>query len=74
MEWEEHKRKRSCSTWQRPPPRNDTHAVSQHIHCWPHGVFTYGADGSPHKRPCAPALGLASIRWYVIRPPGLMGG
>ena len=65
MSWEEHNVKRSCSTWQRPPPRNDTNAVSQPIHCWHHGVFTNGTEVSPHKRPYAPAMGVASIRLYV---------
>src|SRR6266851_832510 len=50
-----------------------TKAVWQHIHCWQHGVFTNGADGSPQKRQCSPAMGLASIRLYVIASLCLMG-
>src|SRR2546427_7122518 len=38
-----------------PPPRNDIKAVSQHIHCWQHGVLTSTAwhrHKSGNARPC----------------------
>src|SRR6266568_1641840 len=72
MSCEEHNVKRSCSYWQRPPPQKDIKAVSQHIHCSQHGVFTNGTEASPQKRPCSPAMGLASIRSYVITSPCLV--
>jgi hypothetical protein len=47
-------------------------AVSQYIHCWQHGVFTNSTEASPQKRQGSPAMGVASIRWYVITSPCLV--
>ena len=49
-----------------PAPRNEKNAVSQQIHCSQHGVLTSGAWASPQKRQCSPAIGLASMRLYVM--------
>src|SRR6266702_1969894 len=61
-----------------PPPRNDIKAVSQHIHCWQHGVLTSTAwhrhkSGNAHRPstslPCGCRSSVSLVRgWGCICP------
>jgi type I restriction enzyme R subunit len=44
------------------PPRKETKAVSQQIHCSQQRVLTKGTRSRPQNRQCSPAITLASMR------------